>query len=393
MIEQFIFAWRSLSRKRGRTLLTVLGIVIGVASVTIIGNIAQCGSTALNTEMDSLGLSGLTISATASASLEQESLETIEACEQVEQAMPVMMQTGSVSARSQETDALLWGIDENANRIISLQVLYGRGLNHQDVVLQKKVCLIDEAFSQAAFGRSNSIGKTVSLLCGGVQETYTIIGIVKTGSGLLQSFIGSYIPSFIYLPYTSMQSSLGRHTFDQIAVRIQEGEDADEVGQTLASSLNRNTGIQDGYVSNNLVKQKDSLTNMLNILTLVLSAVGAVSLLVASLSIMTVMLVSVHERTREIGIKKAIGARKGKILLEFLWEALMISCIGAVLGAGIGTGLSFVGAAAFGVTLQARMDIALFAALFSILSGVIFGVYPAMKASSLQPIDALHTDS
>ena len=190
-----------------------------------------------------------------------------------------------------------------------------------------------------------------------------------------------------------MQSSLGRNTFDQIAVRIQEGEDADEVGQTLASSLNRSTGIQDGYVSNNLVKQKDSLTNMLNILTLVLSAVGAVSLLVASLSIMTVMLVSVHERTREIGIKKAIGARKGKILLEFLWEALMISCIGAVLGAGIGTGLSFVGAAAFGVTLQARMDIALFAALFSILSGVIFGVYPAMKASSLQPIDALHTDS
>lgn len=393
MIEQLMFAWRSLSRKRGRTFLTILGIVIGVSSVTIIGNIAQCGSTALNTEMNSLGLSGLTISATSSVSLGQENLEAIAACEEVEEAMPVMMQTGAVSARSQESDALLWGIDENANRIISLEVLYGRGLNHQDVVLQKKVCLIDEAFSQSAFGRSNSIGKTVSLLCGGVQETYTIVGIVKTGSGLLQSFIGSYIPSFIYLPYTSMQSSLGRNTFDQIAVRIQEGEDADAVGSVIAASLNQSAGVEDGYVSNNLVKQKDSLTNMLNILTLVLSAVGAVSLLVASLSIMTVMLVSVHERTREIGIKKAIGAGKGKILVEFLWEALMISCIGAVLGAGIGTGISFAGAAIFGVSLQARMDIALFAALFSILSGVIFGVYPAVKASSLQPIDALHTDT
>ena len=296
MIERISFAWRSLQRKRGRSLLTILGIVIGVASVTVIGNISQCGSNALNTEMDSLGLSGLTISASSSALLEQETLETIQQSSQVEQAMPVMMQTTSVSARAQQSDALLWGVDENANKIISIDVLYGRGLNRQDVSLQKNVCLIDEGFSKAAFGRSNSIGKSVSILCGGSQQTFTIVGIVKTGSGLLQSFMGSYIPSFIYIPYTTMQSSLGRNTFDQIAVRIAEGEDADWVGKNLTETLDRLSGVQDGYLSNNLVKQKDTLASILNILTLVLSAVGAVSLLVASLSIMTVMLVSVHEQ-------------------------------------------------------------------------------------------------
>ena len=167
MLERISFAWRSLCRKRGRSILTALGIVIGVASVTIIGNISQCGSDALNTEMDSLGLSGLTISASSSALLQDETLATIEGCEQVEQAMPVLMQTASLSARSEETDALLWGVDENANRIISIEAIYGRNLNHQDVLLQKNVCLIDESFSQKAFGRSNRICKTESILNGG----------------------------------------------------------------------------------------------------------------------------------------------------------------------------------------------------------------------------------
>lgn len=392
MFEQMVFAWRSLSRKRGRSILTILGIVIGVASVTVIGNISQCGSTALNNEMDSLGLSGLTISASSSAVLEEETLEIVQDSSEVEQAMPVLMQTGEISARSEQADALFWGIDENAGRIISLEVLYGRGLNRQDMMMQKNVCLIDEAFSQAAFGRSNGVGKTISTVYGGVSEKYTVVGIVKTGSGLLQSFMGSYIPSFIYLPYTSMQSSLGRTTFDQIAVRIEEGEDADIVGTHLANALERSSGIEDGYLANNLVKQKDSLTNMLNILTLIFSAVGAVSLLVASLSIMTVMLVSVHERTREIGIKKAIGAGNRVILQEFLWEALLLSLTGALIGALVGTGISYAGAAIFGVTLELRLDIIWLASGFSVVSGVIFGVYPAMKAASLPPIDALHSD-
>ena len=166
MLDRIAFAWRSLCRKRGRSILTVLGIVIGVASVTIIGNISQCGSNALNTELDSLGLSGLTISATDTGLLEESTLETVQSSELVEQAMPVMMQTGTASARNETSDALIWGVDENANRIVSLEVLYGRGLNHNDIMMQKNVCLIDEAFSKQVFGRSNSVGKSVTVLCG-----------------------------------------------------------------------------------------------------------------------------------------------------------------------------------------------------------------------------------
>ena len=140
------------------------------------------------------------------------------------------------------------------------------------------------------------------------------------------------------------------------------------------------------------MKQKDGLTNMLDIITLVLSAVGAISLLVASLSIMTVMLVSVNERTREIGIKKSIGAKKSAILLEFLFEAVLITLLGCAVGIMFGYGISYAGASYFQMRLSFRGDILLLAVGFSLLTGVIFGVYPAAKASNLKPVDALRME-
>ena len=127
--------------------------------------------------------------------------------------------------------------------------------------------------------------------------------MIKTGSGLLENMLGNYIPNFVYVPYTTLQRLVGRQSFDQVAVRIQEGADVDEIGQEIVDTLGR-VNSSGGYIASNPSKQKDGLYNLLNIVTVILSAVGAISLLVASLSIMTVMLVSVNERTREIGIKK-----------------------------------------------------------------------------------------
>ena len=148
----------------------------------------------------------------------------------------------------------------------------------------------------------------------------------------------------------------------------------------------------EAFVANNLAKQKDGLLQVLGLVTLILSAVGSISLLVASLSIMTVMLVSVNERTREIGIKKALGATRNAIMLEFLFEAGLISLIGCILGTGAGYLISFIGASYFHVAFHIRIDIILMAAGFSILSGTVFGVYPAYKAARLKPVDALRQE-
>ena len=225
-----------------------------------------------------------------------------------------------------------------------------------------------------------------------MEEEFEVVGVIKTGSGLLQNLIGDYIPNFLYVPYTTLQSVTGKNSFDQIAVRVEDNYDVDEAGQSIVSTLSNTTGISDGFLANNLVKQKDGLKSILNTVTVVLSAVGAISLLVASLSIMTVMMVSVNERTREIGIKKSIGARRSTILCEFLLEAIFISLIGCLIGVVVGIGISFFGASYVNISLQLRKDIILLAVGFSLLSGIIFGVYPAAKASRLKPVDALRIE-
>lgn len=395
MIDIMKSSFKNLGRKRIRTILTILGISIGVSSVILISSISQCGTNALTNELDSLGLSGLSISASQEAeqvSLSEDDLKAVKNTEQVEQAMPVLMQSTDIYAREIDSKALLWGIDSDANQIISINVLYGRSISSRDVKARSNVCLVDENFSQSAYSRSNIVGKKVSILCGGVQEEFTVVGVVKTGSGLLQNMIGEYIPTFVYIPYTTMQNALGKDSFDQIAVKIESGANVDIVGEQIVKNLERMSGIVDGYASNNLMKQKDGLTNMLDIITLVLSAVGAISLLVASLSIMTVMLVSVNERTREIGIKKSIGAKKSAILLEFLLEAVLITLIGCVVGILFGYGISYAGASYFHMSLSFRVDILLLAVGFSLVTGIIFGVYPAAKASNLKPVDALRME-
>ncbi|MBE6830693.1 ABC transporter permease [Clostridium sp. KNHs216] len=396
MIDYVKSAFQNLGRKRVRTVLTILGIAIGVASVVIIGNISQCGTNALSNELESLGLSGLTISSSsdtaAPVSLNEDDLSIIKRCEEVEQAAPVMVESTDISARKLSSKALVWGIDTNASQIISINLLYGRLFNSEDISTGSNVCLVDEAFSKSTYMRSNIIGKTVSIMSGGVEENYKVIGIIKTGSGLLQNIIGNYIPTFVYVPYTTIQATSGRNDFDQIVVKVKSGGNVESIGKTIVDTLNRDNGTADAFVSNNLAKQKDSLTNMLGIITLILSAVGSVSLLVASLSIMTVMLVSVNERTREIGIKKAIGAKQSSIMLEFMFEAVLISLIGCVCGIAAGYVISFAGAEYFGVELSTRADIMMIAVEFSLASGTVFGVYPAYKASRLKPVDALRQE-
>lgn len=395
MVDYIISAFKNLGRKRTRTFLTILGIAIGVASVVIIGNISQCGTDVLSNELDSLGLSGLSITTSPneqSVALNETDLNVIRNSSEVEQAAPIIVHNTEVSACKISSKALVWGIDTKASQIISINLLYGRMFNNQDINTNANVCLVDEEFSKSAYLRNNIIGKKVSIFCGGVQQEFTVIGIIKTGSGLLQNFIGNYVPTFVYVPYTTIQTAIGRDDFDQIAVKVKAGSDVDSVGQGITKNLDRMNGTANGFVSNNLAKQKGTLTNILGIITLILSAVGAISLLVASLSIMTVMLVSVNERTREIGIKKAIGAKRSSIMMEFMFEAILISLIGCVIGILVGYFISWAGTSYFRLALSFRSDIMMLAVGFSLFTGIVFGVYPAYKASKLKPVDALRQE-
>lgn len=395
MLDLLKSAFHNLGRKRFRTLLTVLGVSIGVSSVIIIGNISQFGTEAVSAELDSLGLNGLSVSVLPEATnvqLGADDLEAVRTLQEIEQATPVIVQSTEVSTARLATQALVWGIEPSAREIVSLKVLHGRMVNQQDIRSYSNVCLVDESFAKNAYGRNNIIGKKIQISCNGTLEEFEVIGIIKTGSGLLQNFMGNYIPTFIYVPYTTFQRSLGRESFDQIVVKVKEGSDLEEAGKQIVASLEQYNSVQNAFAANNLAKQRDDLSNMLEIITLILTAVGAISLLVASLSIMTVMLASVNERTREIGIKKAIGASRSSIMVEFLFEAVLISLIGCLTGLLLGYAISASGATLMEITFPLNSKTILPSVVFSLVTGIVFGVYPAYKASKLAPVDALRME-
>ena len=405
MNEVFCCVMRGLIRKKGRSLLTIIGIAIGVTAVIIISNISQCGAVAVSSELDSLGVGGLSVSldntnADSDAVLSDNELNIIKTSSYVEKAMPLIFQTATVNSRGENTQALLWGIDQNAKEVISLKLMYGRFINKGDIATNARVCLgdiatnarvclVDESFAKENFGYSNIVGRKITALCSGNYENFEVIGVIKTGSGLLQNMMGNYIPTFMYLSYTTMQELYAMSDFHRIAVKISDGAEPDIVGEKLVKALSTETGFQNSYIVESMAKQKEGLSQLMNIVTMILSAVGGVSLFVASLSIMNVMLVSVGEKKREIGIKKAIGACRGDILNEFLIEAFILTMSGSILGVILGIVISFIGAFMLGISIIIRYDIIAFTVIFALFTGIVFGIYPANKASKLKPVDAL----
>lgn len=393
MIDSMGEAIRMLFRKPLRSFLTMLGILIGVASVILIGVISQYGTDMLGNEMESLGLSSLMITSedTRFDPLGEEELFRINSMEGVADTSPVLMQTGEVAAGDVECESMLWGVSYRADHIISLQIVAGRVFNASDCMQYRDVCLIDESLSKQAFDTIDSVGKQLQIEIGNESYTFTVAGVVKTGTGLLQNLLSGYIPSFIYLPYTTMQLYSGRSNFDQIAVKTEDGVSADWIGEEVVEELNRVVGV-DGYSAGNLAGQKESLKNILNLCTLVFSAVGGISLLVASLSIMTIMFISIQERKQEIGIKKALGAGKGRIMLDFLSEALLLSGVGSAAGIAVGFLVCGILAVSFGITVHIRTEIVISAVFLSIISAVLFSLWPAKRAADMRPVDALRQE-
>lgn len=379
-------AWMALGRKRLRTLLTVSSIAIGTAMVVLVICIGGVGTQAVNQELESMGINGLSVS--ASDGLTVSALTSIRYLTSVRQAMPLSLQFASAEANGNAYAVVGCGIDAGADQVISLQLLYGRMLQPQDVAAQTEVCVVDEALALEVFGRSNVVGQNLSLHYeDGMLET-TVVGVTATGSSLLQN-VTSLIPYMVYVPYTTQQMATGVYEFDQIAVRLREGQESAAAEATIRQVLERSGEDYGKLTTENLATQRARLDSMANILSLILTAIGGVSLLVSGFGILTVMLSSVNERTREIGIKKAIGATRGRIMAEFLAGALLMSLCGAVVGFLIGCGAVAIGCAVIGFPVVFPVSRLVVVFVITLLLGTAFGAYPAYQAAGLRPVEAL----
>lgn len=378
-------AWRYICRRRGRSALIVSGITVGVLMVTLVCLIGSVGTDLLNAEMVSMGLQG--ISVTASGGLTSDDLATIRSVDGVSAAMPLMTAGGYASLHDHSFSAYIGGIDAGADQVVALETLHGRLLRDGDVASRAAVCMVDEAVALAAYGRSNVIGKTVTVTVGEVSTDLQIVGVAKAGSSLLQNVSG-YLSGLIYLPYTTLQELSGKQTFTEIAV--QAAGDTADLRERVVRALER--GGAGTYKAEDLAAQRDRLSRVMDTVSLVLTAIAGVSLLVAGTGMLTAMLTAVGERVREIGVKQAIGATARRIRAEFLCGSLLLAAIGGTVGMAMGLGIGAAGLLLAGLSPALPITKLLIIWLGTVLLGGVFGWYPAQKAAALSPATALRNE-
>ncbi|MDE6763880.1 MAG: ABC transporter permease [Oscillospiraceae bacterium] len=383
--------FRCLFRSKLRSFLTIAGIAVGVMSVVVVSSIGEIGKASINSELSGMGMDSLVVSVQSGAvnKLTEEELDKIKSLDTVENAMPLMSIITSGEIKNDRVTVMTWGVNEDADNVIDLEVIHGRLLNRGDILENNNVCVIDEAIALEHYKRTNIVGKNIKINIGGIPTDFEVVGVVKNGVNTLQNMLGGFIPDFVYVPYSVMQSGLGRNNFDQITVKL---DDVTRSVETAAAVKTVLSGNGSDFSVDNLLSQKEKMNNILSIATAALSAVAGISLVVSGISIMTVMLVSVSERTGEIGIKKSVGASRGIILTEFLFESELITLIGSL--AGIVSGMLISSAICSAVGSPAALNLKLCGTvmLIALAVGGCFGAYPAYKAASLNPVDALRRD-
>lgn len=394
-MESLKSACIGLYRRKTRNIITIIGIAVGIMSVIIITSIGDLGKQIISSELENMGLGGIAIgvdTTVTSAGLSDKELSIIEDDSAVDVCMPLMVNYTNASAHDTETKCVTLGVDENAVEIASLELLYGRTISSRDVEQKNMVCVVDESFAQMMYHRSNIVGKTIQIQMGKSFFDFTVVGVVASGGSMMQGMMGEYVPTFLYLPSSTMQDLLNSTSYDQILLELSEDADSQVVTTRLTSELNDSLGVENAASAQDFVSQQATLDRIFNLVTLILTIIAGISLLVAGLSIMTVMITSVQERKREIGIKKAIGAADSRIMIEFLIESIILCLIGSALGIIIGVLISAIAYFALSIPYIPNIKAIIFCVGFSAISGALFGVYPAKKAARMRPVEALSAD-
>jgi len=400
----FKIALRALWVNKMRSFLTMLGIIIGVgavitmlavgtgASEKISQQIASIGSNLIIVFPGSITQGGVRMGAGSQSTLTIDDAEAIEKeCSAVSAVAPVLNTAAQVVYGNQNWATAIFGTTPGILRVKDHELTAGRNFIDQDIRNSTKVAILGQTVVENLFGGMDPIGQIIRIK----KVPFTVIGILGPKG---QSLMGQDQDDIIYIPVTTAQKKIaGRFVPGMVRSIMVKGRSAEDMplAEKQVTDLLRQrhrTGLnkEDDFTVRNLTQMMQVAEQAANIMTILLGAIASISLLIGGIGIMNIMLVSVTERTREIGIRMAIGAKTWDIRIQFIIEALTLSLIGGILGIALGiTGSSVLSVFTGWTTIVSALSIVL-AFGFSGLVGIFFGFYPAYKASRLNPIDALH---
>lgn len=399
-LENIKLAITSIRSNKMRSFLTMLGIIIGISSVIAITSIGDSAKATVSKEFESFGKNNVVIYPDwrenqdmvigPEATFSREDMDALSARFEKE----LVYIDPYVSIQSETTVGRVkgkWsiqGVAGSFDKFKKMNIIHGRMITDSDLKGKRDYIVIEKKGAEFFFNTENPVGKTLNLSVNGDVREFVIIGVYAEEKSLFSGLMSTSAYS-AYSPYSSIQGD-GELAAGMLNLYIGNGYDIKKTSDSMVNYLEKVKGLEKGtYISDSVESQQGTVDKVLGTLSLAIGAIAGISLVVGGIGIMNIMLVSVTERTREIGIRKALGARTKDILVQFLIESMIISAIGGVIGTALGSGIAIIGMAIAGAELVINPLVVVFAVVFSALVGIFFGIYPARKAAKLDPIEAL----
>lgn len=383
-----------------RTALTMLGIIIGISSVIIVVSIGNGSQAAIEEEFESFGTGTLQVSLVGSRDIETRDLldmddyyllrDEVEGIQYISPTYSASNAYVKLLDPTETNNASITGAAADYKYINNDNLLYGRYISDNDVEMRTNVCVIQDTTALKVFGYCNEdvIGEKIKVKSWKGTTKLTVVGIIENTDSSSTEYSDEY-PENIVMPITTCMKVFTSDTINGISVIIENPEDSEAMGDKIIAALEEFHGNEDKYYIMDTTDMVESINSILSYVTLFISFVAAISLLVGGIGVMNIMMVTVTERTKEIGIRKAIGAKNKDIRIQFISEAVILTGMGGVLGLLFG----YLGAMGVGtlVGISPVMSIGAIVGAISISMaiGIIFGVAPANKAAFLDPIEAL----
>ena len=404
LYEYIKMAVHNIMANKGRSFLTMLGIIIGIASVIAIVSVGEGTKNQMNSEIDDIGGGQIAISVSDEAQTDEEwitadDVEAIRAVDGIEGVNVSDSFSGETTTGKGNFSLMLTGEGPDAKLLNNATMKHGGYFGENEVQEAKNVCVLSDADAKRLFGTDDVVGMTVDVNCYGLTKSLRICGVTtQKENGTFVSYTYEGMPVTINVPYTTMNEFTGvSDYFFSVTMQTDKSLNSQDVADKVVKLMEKRHQCagKDYFQVQSFQDIMSSMNQMLDMVTAFISFVAGISLLVGGIGVMNIMLVSVTERTREIGIRKSLGAKTSSIMMQFLAEAAILTVIGGVIGIVLGVIGGYVicsiisSSMGMSITPGISLSTIMAATLFSCAVGVFFGIYPAKKAAKLSPIEAL----